>query len=204
MPVLLVQTVQMQFLDKVIDVSVSVQRHVPMVVETVQFLDMVIDVPVAVQRHVPMVFEAAQFLDKVIDVLVAVRHVPLVVQTVQFLDNRCSYSARSLTRPLCATTEVMVQTVQFLDKVVVLCPLSHDRCTWFQTCRKRLEVPQMQFCVTCLLGVELGAYGGVYGDGAVDGFSRIFRIFRAPPGCPGVERQCQLVFDFQPVSCACG
>ena len=35
-------------------------------------------------------------------------------------------------------------------------------------------------------------------------FSRIFRIFRAPPGCPGVERQCQFVFDFQPVSCACG
>ena len=22
----------------------------------------------------------------------------------------------------------------------------HDRCTWFQTCRKRLEVPQVQFC----------------------------------------------------------
>ena len=41
-----------------------------------------------------------------------------------------------------------------------------------------------------LAGVEQGAYGGVYGDGAVDGFfSRIFRGFRAPPGCPGVERQ---------------
>ena len=34
-----------------------------------------------------------------------------------------------------------------------------------------------------LAGVEQGAYGGVYGDGAVDGFfSRIFRGFRAPPG----------------------
>ena len=31
-----------------------------------------------------------------------------------------SYSARSLTRPLCATTGVMVQTVQFLDKVVAM------------------------------------------------------------------------------------
>ena len=48
----------MQFLDKVIDVFVAVQRHVPKVVETVQFLDKIIDVPVAVQRHVPMVFEA--------------------------------------------------------------------------------------------------------------------------------------------------
>ena len=43
---------------------VAVQRHVPMVVETVQFLDKVIDVPVAVQRHVPMVVETVQFLDK--------------------------------------------------------------------------------------------------------------------------------------------
>ena len=44
--------------------------------------------------------------------------------------------------------------------------------------------------MTCLLDVEQGFYGGVYGDGAVDGFfSRIFRGFRALPGCPGVERQ---------------
>ena len=40
--------------------------------------------------------------------------VPVVVAT------RCSYSARSLTRPLCTTTGVMVQTVQFLDKVRLL------------------------------------------------------------------------------------
>ena len=39
----------------------------------------------------------------------------VMVQTVQFLDK--GYSARSLTRPLCTTTGVMVQTVQFLDKV---------------------------------------------------------------------------------------
>ena len=85
MPVLLVQTVQMQFLDRVIVVPVAVQRHVPMVFDAVQFLDKVIDVPVAAQRHVPMVFEAVQFLGKVIDVPVAVqRHVPMAVQTVQF------------------------------------------------------------------------------------------------------------------------
>ena len=34
--------------------------------------------------------------------------------------------------------------------------------------------------------MKQGAYSGVYGDGAVDGF---FRGFRAPPGRPGVERQ---------------
>ena len=44
--------------------------------------------------------------------------------------------------------------------------------------------------VDVLAGVEQGAYGGVYGDGVVDGFfSRIFRGFRALPGRPGVERQ---------------
>ena len=71
MPVLLVQTVQMQFLDKDIDVSVAVQRHVPVVVETVQFLDMVIVVPVAV-RHVPVVVQTVQFLNKVVAVPVVV------------------------------------------------------------------------------------------------------------------------------------
>ena len=40
--------------------------------------------------------------------------VPFVVH------DSCSYSARSLTRSLCATTEVIVQTVQFLDKVVAM------------------------------------------------------------------------------------
>ena len=34
--------------------------------------------------------------------------------------DRCSFSARSLTRPLCTMTWVMVQTMQFLDKVVAL------------------------------------------------------------------------------------
>ena len=58
----------MEFLDKVIDVPVAVQRHVPMVFDAVQFLDKVIDVPVAVQRHVPMVVLTVQFFEKVIDV----------------------------------------------------------------------------------------------------------------------------------------
>ena len=134
-PFLLVQTVQMQFLDKVIDVPVAVQQHVPKVVETVQFLDKVIDVPVAVQQHVPKVVETVQFLDKVIDVPVAVqRHVPKVVETVQFLDQVIDvpvavqrhvpkvsrpYSSwtRMLTCPCCARQMLMaVQTEHFLDK----------------------------------------------------------------------------------------
>ena len=42
-------------MDKVIDVPVAVQRHVPMVVETVQFFDKVIDVPVWVQTFIKRV-----------------------------------------------------------------------------------------------------------------------------------------------------
>ena len=138
----------------------------------------------------------------------------VLVQTVQFLDKvvavpvvvaRCSYSARSLTRPLCATTGVMVQTVQFLDKVVALCPLFS---------RLVHTVPDVQKtfggaadAVLRCLGrpCDHAALMAVFmAMGRLMGFSRIFRIFRASPGCPGVERQCQLVFDFQPVSCACG
>ena len=60
-----------QFLDKVIDVPVAMQRHVPMVFEvvlTVQFLDKVTDVSVAVQRRVSMVLETLLFSDKGADV----------------------------------------------------------------------------------------------------------------------------------------
>ena len=39
--------------------------------------------------------------------------------------------------------------------------------------------------VTCLLGVEQGAYGGIYGDVAVDGFFRgfsaVFALLRVVP-----------------------
>ena len=73
-------------------------------VQTVQFSDVDVDVSVAVQRHVSIVFETVQFSDVDADV-------PFVVH------DSCSYSERSLTRLLCRTTGVMVQTVQFLDQV---------------------------------------------------------------------------------------
>ena len=85
------------FLDKVVDTPVvyNDRGHGP----DVQFLDKVIDVSVAVQRHVSMVFEVVltvQFLDKVIDVSVAVqRHVSMVLQTVLS-------RTRMLTCPCCA------------------------------------------------------------------------------------------------------
>ena len=115
----------MQFLDQVIDVFVEVQRHEPMVFETVQFLDKFIDVPVAVQRHVPMVFEAVQFPDKVIDVPVAVqRHVPKVVETVQFsgAGGQTSETTRGD-----STGAVLEQGLHALQR------------------RKPVEIPQVQF-----------------------------------------------------------
>ena len=80
-----------QFLDKVIDVPVAMQRHVPMVFEvvlTVQFLDKVVYVPVAVQRHVSMVLETVLFSDKDADM-------PVLCTTGAYgsrrLDNVCRY-----------------------------------------------------------------------------------------------------------------
>ena len=57
---------------------------------------------------------------------------------VQFLEKvvampvfgRCSFSARTLTRPLCSMTGVMVQTVQFWTRLLT-CPLQcNDTCPW--------------------------------------------------------------------------
>ena len=43
--------------------------------------------------------------------------------------------------------------------------------------RKRLEVPQMQFCVVGDVLVTMQLLCGVYGDRAVMGFRRIFTAF---------------------------
>ena len=46
--------------------------------------------------------------------------------------------------------------------------------------RKRLEVPQMQFCVVGDVPVTMQRLCGVYGDRAVQGFSAVFlRLFSA-------------------------
>ena len=57
---------QVQLLGKVVDTPVVLNDRI--MVQTVQFLDKVIDVPVAMQRHVPMVFETVLFSDKDADV----------------------------------------------------------------------------------------------------------------------------------------
>ena len=72
--------------------------------------------------------EVPQFLfslakaDKMVDVPVVV-HAWCYGPGSSVPGQRCSFSAGSLTRPLCATTGVLVQTVQFLDKVLLLCPV---------------------------------------------------------------------------------
>ena len=97
-----------------------------------------------------------------------------------YLFDRCSFSAWLLTRPLCTMTGVMVQTaVPGQGCCYALC--FYDRCTWFQTCRKRLEVSQMQFCVAGDVPVTMQRLCGVYGDGAVEVFFAVFlRVFRPP------------------------
>ena len=117
--------------------------------------------------------------------------------------------------PLFTMTGVMVQTVQFLDKVVDVpvvyndrgygpdsavpgqgcCSACcfYDRCTWFQTCRKRLEVPQMQFCVAGDVPVIMQRLCGVYGDGAVQVFFR--RIFTAFSASSSELRPCQFMTE---------
>ena len=57
----------------------------------------------------------------------------------------------------------------------------YDRCTWFQTCRIRLEVLQMQFCVAGDVPVTMQRLCGVYGDGAIEGFFAVCYCFFRPP-----------------------
>ena len=57
-----VEIPQVQFLNKVVDIPVVVQRQVPMVqkvqktleVPQLQFIDKVVDIPVVAQREIPM------------------------------------------------------------------------------------------------------------------------------------------------------
>ena len=65
---------------------------------------------------------------------------------------RCSFSARSLTRPLCTMTGVIVQTVQFLDKVVALPVVST---TGAHGSRRAENVWRCRRCSSALLGTSL-------------------------------------------------
>ena len=92
---------------------------------------------------------------------------------------RCSYSARSVTRPLCATTGVIVQTVQFLDKVVAV-PVVFT--TGAHGSRRAENVWRCSRCSSALLGdvpVTMQRFCGVYGDRAVQGFAVFLRLFSA-------------------------
>ena len=181
-------------LGHVIDVHVALQRHVPMVVETVLFWDMVIYVPVALQRHVPMVVETrllrARFwegavLGKVVDtpvvfndrghgpdsaVLDLVIDVPVAVQR---------------------HVPMVVETVQFFDKVIdvpVLCTTGacggrllflrqlHMGPDVHKTCGGAADAVLRGLDVS----VTMQRLCGVDGDGAVEGsFRRIFTTFSA-------------------------
>ena len=135
----MVQTVRSRMW--MLTLPVVVHGQLLIVVQTVQFSDVDADVPVFCARQLLLVVQTVQFSDEDVDV-------PVVVH------DSCSYSARSLTRPLCTTTGVMVQsldhvqlfgkvvdtplfattgvivqTVQFLDKVVAMPVVFYDRCT---------------------------------------------------------------------------
>ena len=99
-----------------------------------QLLGKVVDTPVVYNDrcHGP----DSAVLDQVIDVPVAMqRHVPTVFEVLQSLD-------MVIDVPVAVQRHVpmVVETVQFFDKVI-------DVPVWVQTFIKRVEVPQMQFCV---------------------------------------------------------
>ena len=71
--------------------------------------------------------------------------------------------------------------------------------------RKRLEVPQMQILRCLGRPCDHAALMAVFmAMGRLMGFVADFPHFSRSSGLSRIERQCQFVFDFQPVSCACG
>ena len=90
---------------------------------------------------------------------------------------------------------VEILQVQFLDWLGH--PLLYnDRCLGL-TVQKTVEVPQVQYSdrVVDVPAVAVHRQGldvSVISHDVIEGlFLRFFRIFRAPPGCPGEERQSQ-------------
>ena len=61
-----------------------------------------------------------------------------------------------------------------------------------RTCRKRLEEPQMQFCVAGDVPVTMQRLCGVYGDGAVEGFFAEF-LWLSSPSSSSELRPCQFM-----------
>ena len=136
-----VEIPQLQYIDKVVDVPVVMQKQVPAIqkvqktveVPQVQLIDKVVDMLVVLQRHVTIIqkvqrtVEAPQvhYTDKIVDVpLVLQRQVP-TIQNVQ--------------------KTVEVQQVQFLDKVVDIPNVRQSSVPTIQRVQKTVEAPQVQF-----------------------------------------------------------
>ena len=124
--------------------------------------------------------DVAQFID-VVDV-------PVIIQR-RFLS--CSSWTRWLTCPLCSSTGVSLP-----EQITVEVPQLQCRCLLAQfidgcgrPCDHADSVHHQSrghSCCTTETGTQLPA---VWGMAAVKEFLLFLRIFRAPPGCPGVERQ---------------
>ena len=129
MPVVKPQTLQ----DRVVDVPVLTQRHVPLEVPQIQLIDKAVDMPIVVQRQVPIVRKVqktsevpqTQFIDKVIDVSVHMQRQVPAVQVVQ------------------KTTEAT--RIQFIDRTVDTPVVQQGQVPTMQTVQKIMENPQTQF-----------------------------------------------------------
>ena len=100
---------------------------------------------------------------------------------------------RWLTCPLCATSGACRDSAENCGGSAVGAHRQGGRrpcCAGRRSGLGTVEVPQIQFVarvVDLQFSTETGAFSRV--TGAVKGFLAVFRIFRAPPGCPRVERQ---------------
>ena len=86
----------------------------------------------------------------------------------------------------CAEDRILARCSSWIGTRPSLC---NDRAGWSR--QFSLEVPQVQFLPGWVAG-RCHSFSSSTRCVAVKGFWRILCIFRAPPGCPGVERQSQL------------
>ena len=152
------------------------KSYVNVEVHQIQFIVTVLDIPVATQRRFPTVVEVpqVQFLDKVVNSVVVQR----LVTGCDRAEN-CGGSAVA-----CYDKVVDVPVVQFIDgldvPVIMQRRRSRDSEGATDSVHRRSRGRSSRH--------RDGSAPSVY-DGD-EGFFRVFfRIFRAPPGCPGVERQ---------------
>ena len=147
-----IEILQLQYIDKVIDAGRAGPASSP-------------------GAHVEETAELPQLhpveaLDKVVDT-------PVV-----YNDRECGFSARSLTRRCVQRQGSWSRQCSPWTRLLRYARCFHDKCTWFQTCRKRLEVPQMQFCVSWGRPCDHAALMAVFmAIGRLMGFLRISAFF---------------------------